>query len=112
MHKFLLAACLVGFSIPAMASCDKLKEEIDGKLQAKGTKNYTLEIVPIAAAAPATAANAAPAAAAPATAAASAPAKATPTSAPAVAAAPAKKSAGKIVGTCDGGTKNIIYHRG
>ena len=94
MHKYLLAACLVSFSIPAMASCEKLKSEIDAKLQAKGVVSYTLEIVPIASAA-----------SAPAPAAAS-----TAASAP-VAPAPAMKAAGKVVGTCDGDTKHIIYHR-
>lgn len=92
MHKYLLAACLATLSIPAIASCDKLKSEIDAKLQAKGITSYTLEIVP-AASAPA-AASAAPDAA----------------SAPA-ATASAKKATGKVVGTCDGDTKKIIYHR-
>jgi hypothetical protein len=98
MHKYLLAACLAAFSMQAMASCDKLKEEIDAKLQAKGIKSYTLEIVPVA-----PAASAAPAAAAAASSAAATSAAAKP----AAAAAP-----GKVVGNCDGGTKQIIYHRG
>lgn len=89
MQKYLLAAFLLSLSIPAMASCDKLRSEIDAKLQAKGITSYTLEIIPVA---PAHAASA-PAAAAPAT------------------SAPAKKSEGKVVGTCDGETKKIIYHR-
>jgi len=91
MHKYLLAACLAAFSIQAVASCDKLKDEIDAKLQAKGVTSYTLEIVPVA-----TAAAAAPA----------------PASASAAAPDAAPKTAGKVVGNCDGGTRQIIYHRG
>ena len=88
MRKLLLAACLVSFSVPAMASCDSLKSEIDAKLQAKGVASYTLDIVPVAqaAAAPAAASGVA-------------------------AAAPAKQAAGKVVGSCEGDTKQIIYTR-
>lgn len=89
MYKFLLAACLISFSIPAMASCDDLKAQIDAKLKAKGVTSYTLEIVPVA-----------PAAAAPAAA-----------SGTAATSAPAKKAGGKVVGTCEGDTKQIIYQR-
>lgn len=88
MRKLLLAACLVSFSVPAMASCDDLKSQIDAKLQAKGVVSYTLDIVPVAqaAAAPAAASGAA-------------------------ATTPAKAAAGKVVGTCEGDTKQIIYKR-
>ena len=48
--------------------CEELKDEITKKLDAKGVKGYTLEIV-----------------------------------------AKDKDAEGKIVGTCDGGTKKIIY---
>lgn len=86
MRNMLLAACLVSFSVSAMASCDDVKSQIDAKLQAKGVTSYTLNIVPIAqAAAPAAASGAA--------------------------AAPAKETAGKVVGTCEGDTKQIIYKR-
>jgi hypothetical protein len=88
MRKLLLAACLVSFSVSAMASCDDAKSQIDAKLQAKGVKSYTLEIVPVA-----------PAAAAPAAA------------SGAAAAAPAKAVEGKVVGNCEGETKQIIYKR-
>jgi hypothetical protein len=72
----LLAA--VGFllfvSAPAHAqtakACEELKTEIATKLDAKGVKGYTLEIV-----------------------------------------AKDKDADGKVVGTCDGGTKKIIYNR-
>jgi len=72
----LLAA--IGFllfvSVPAHAQaakpCEELKDEITKKLDAKGVKGYTLEIV-----------------------------------------AKDKDAEGKIVGTCDGGTKKIIYTR-
>jgi len=55
---------------PAQAAkpCEELKDEITKKLDAKGVKGYTLEIV-----------------------------------------AKDKDAEGKIVGTCDGGTKKIIY---
>jgi hypothetical protein len=48
--------------------CEELRDEISKKLDAKGVKGYTLEIV-----------------------------------------AKDKDAEGKIVGTCDGGTKKIIY---
>jgi len=55
---------------PAKAAkpCEELKDEITKKLDAKGVKGYTLEIV-----------------------------------------AKDKDAEGKVVGTCDGGTKKIIY---
>ncbi|ADE11668.1 DUF1161 domain-containing protein [Sideroxydans lithotrophicus] len=88
MRNLLLATCLFSLSVPAMASCDDLKAQIDAKLQAKGVKSYTLDIVPVAqaAAAPVAASGAA-------------------------AATPAKETAGKVVGTCEGDTKQIIYKR-
>ena len=85
MRNVLLAVCLIGFSASAMASCDELKASIDAKLQAKGVKSYTLDIVPVAPAAPAAASG--------------------------VAAAPAKAPEGKVVGSCEGDTKQIIYKR-
>jgi Protein of unknown function (DUF1161) len=51
-------------------SCDELKDEITKKLDAKGVKGYTLDIV-----------------------------------------AKDKDAEGKVVGTCDGGTKKIIYNK-
>lgn len=87
MRKLLFAACLIGFSVPAMASCDGVKSQIDAKLQAKGVVSYTLEVVPVAQAATA------------------------PGSASGAAAAPANVAAGKVVGTCEGDTKQIIYKR-
>jgi hypothetical protein len=87
MRNLLLAACLVGFSVSAMASCDDAKSQIDAKLQAKGIKSYTLDIVPVA------------------------PAAAVPAAASGAAATPAKASTGKVVGNCDGETKQIIYTR-
>ena len=86
MYKLLLAACLFSFSVSSMASCDSVKSEIDAKLQAKGVKSYTLDIVPVAQAA------------------------AAPAAASGAAAAPAKVD-GKVVGTCEGDTKQIIYKR-
>ena len=85
MRKLLFVACLSVFSLPVMASCDSLKAQIDAKLQAKGIPSYTLEIVPVA-----------------------------PAAAPAsgvAAATPAKETTGKVVGTCEGDTKQILYTR-
>ena len=87
MRNLLLAACLISLSIPAMASCDDVKSQIDAKLQAKGVKSYTLDIVPVAQAA------------------------AEPAAASGAVAAPAKASTGKVVGNCEGETKQIIYTR-
>jgi hypothetical protein len=70
----LLAAIgvLLFVSVPAHAqgpkSCEELKSEIAKKLDDKGVKGYTLDIV-----------------------------------------AKDKDAEGKVVGTCDGGTKKIIY---
>jgi len=78
----LLAAfgVLLFVSVPAHAQaqaqaqvakpCEELKDEITKKLDAKGVKGYTLEIV-----------------------------------------AKDKDAEGKIVGTCDGDTKKILYNR-
>lgn len=72
----LLAAIgvLLFVSVPAHAqgakACDELKDEITKKLDAKGVKGYTLEVV-----------------------------------------AKDKDSEGKVVGTCDGGTKKIMYSK-
>ncbi len=57
---------------PAQAAkpCEELKDEISKKLDAKGVKGYTLDVV-----------------------------------------AKDKDAEGKIVGTCDGDTKKIIYNR-
>ncbi|HUC54802.1 MAG TPA: DUF1161 domain-containing protein [Candidatus Cybelea sp.] len=70
----LLAAIgvLLFVSVPAHAQtakpCEELKDEISKKLDAKGVKGYTLEIV-----------------------------------------AKDKDAEGKTVGTCEGGTKKILY---
>ena len=73
--KLLAAIGVLSFvSVPAHAQaakpCEELKDEITKKLDAKGVKGYTLEIV-----------------------------------------AKDKDAEGKIVGTCDGDTKKIIYSR-
>ncbi|HEU0186756.1 MAG TPA: DUF1161 domain-containing protein, partial [Gallionellaceae bacterium] len=82
MLKYALLAGLSFFSLQAMASCEDVKAQIDAKLQAKGVKSYSLEIVP----ADKNAAAAASGVAAP-------------------------KAAGKVVGNCDNETKNIVYTR-
>lgn len=53
-------------------ACDELKSEIAAKLDAKGVKSYTLEIVE----------------------------------------KDKEVAEGKVVGTCEGGTKKIVYQRG
>ena len=55
----------------AKASCDEVKAKIEAKLESKGVKKYTLEIVP-----------------------------------------KDRETELRVVGTCDGGTKKIIYKRG
>lgn len=74
MKKLLLAVSLLSLAGTVMAAgkpCDELKADLDAKLQAKGVKAYSLEVV-------------------------------------------AKGSAGdkKVVGSCDAGTKEIVYKRG
>lgn len=88
MRKVALLACLSMFSLSATAEilpCETLKASVDARLQAKGVPSYTLEIVPIAAPAPVAASG--------------------------VPAAP-QTVKGKEVGTCEGGTKRLMYTRG
>ena len=72
MKLLATTAVLLFVSVHAHAqgpkSCDELKTEIAQKLDAKGVKGYTLDIV-----------------------------------------AKDKDAEGKVVGTCEGGTKKIIY---
>jgi hypothetical protein len=80
MKLLAVVGVLLFVSVPAHAqepapaqgpkACEELKTEIATKLDAKGVKGYTLEIV-----------------------------------------AKDKDAEGKVVGTCDGGTKKIIYNR-
>ena len=73
MKKLILVAVLLMIASPAFAkkSCEELKAEIDAKLQAKGVKSYSLEIVPNE-----------------------------------------NVKDGKVIGSCDGDTKKIVYKRG
>ena len=75
MRNFIAAVVLLMFvATPAFAQmkpCEELLTEIDAKIQAKGVKKFSLEIVPNE-----------------------------------------KVKDEKVVGTCDGGTKKIIYKRG
>ena len=57
-------------ALAAIKPCEELKDEIDKKLQAKGSKSYTLEIVD-----------------------------------------KDKQAEGQVVGTCDGGSKKILYRK-
>jgi hypothetical protein len=74
--KTLLAVAAV-LVVPACSyaqgakACEELKTEIAAKLDAKGVKGYTLDIV-----------------------------------------AKDKDAEGKVVGTCEGGTKKIVYSKG
>ncbi len=72
IHRLAVAAALV-LTLPAAwagKSCDELKTEVTAKLDAKGVKNYTLDVI---------------------------------------AAADVKDQ--KIVGSCEGGTKKLVYSR-
>jgi hypothetical protein len=73
MKKLMVVVILLMMASPAFAkkSCEELKSEIEAKLQAKGVKSYSLEIVPNE-----------------------------------------NIKDGKVVGSCDGGTKKIVYKRG
>ncbi|HVB47147.1 MAG TPA: DUF1161 domain-containing protein [Burkholderiales bacterium] len=67
----LLALALTGSpALAAKLSCEQLKARIQAKIEAKGVKKFSLEIVPQGHAAD-----------------------------------------GKVVGTCDGGKKKIVYRR-
>ena len=73
MKKLILAVGLMVLAGGAMAAgkpCEELKAEIAAKLDSKGVKGYSLEIVN----------------------------KGEP--------------AGKVIGSCEGGTKEIVYRRG
>ncbi len=72
MRYIFLFALLVLASTPTFAAkpCEELKAEIEKKLEAKGVKAYSLEIV-----------------------------------------ANADVADQKVVGSCDGGTKKIVYTR-
>jgi hypothetical protein len=70
----IVLAALALASSPAWAgSCDDLKSAIAAKIDAKGVKGYTLDIVPTA---------------------------------------DVKDGDGKVVGSCEGGNKKIVYKRG
>ncbi|MDF2394966.1 MULTISPECIES: DUF1161 domain-containing protein [Pseudomonas] len=74
MKKLVLAAALLSLAGTALAAgkpCEELKSEIAAKIDAKGAKHYSLEVVDKGAAAD-----------------------------------------GKVVGTCEAGTKEIVYKRG
>jgi hypothetical protein len=72
MKHVLLFAAIVFVSAPAFAAkpCEELKAEIEKKLEAKGVKDYSLEVVENA-----------------------------------------DVADQKVVGSCDGGTKKIVYAR-
>jgi hypothetical protein len=69
----------------AHASCEEFKTRVETQLQAKGIQSYSLEIVPVA----------------------SAPIDATLT----VPAPNKPADPGRVIGTCDKGSKQLIYRR-
>jgi hypothetical protein len=73
MKKIIVAVGLFAVAVSAFASkpCDELKSEIDAKLQAKGVKGYTLDVIPTD-----------------------------------------QVKDQKVIGSCEGGTKKIVYKRG
>ena len=73
MLSIALASVLLASSLTAMAAkpCEELKSEIATKLDEKGVKNYTLDIVPAD-----------------------------------------QVGDQKVVGSCEGGTKKVVYKRG
>ena len=89
MSKLLLSICLALLPLSAMADCTDLKARLDKQLKAKGVKSYSLDIV--------LAENV--------------------DAALAASAEAAKKSdsqtakPGKVIGSCEGGSKRIIYRR-
>jgi hypothetical protein len=89
MNKLMLSICLALFSISAMADCTDLKARLDQKLKAKGVKSYSLDIVLAENLKAALAASAK-----------AAKESGSPTAKP-----------GKVIGTCEGGSKRIIYRR-
>jgi hypothetical protein len=72
MKKLVVAIGLSVFAFSAYAQkpCEELKAEIDAKMQAKGVKGYTLDVV-----------------------------------------ATDQVKDEKVVGSCEGGTKKIVYKR-
>ena len=89
MSKLMLSICLALLPLSALADCTDLKARIDKQLKAKGVKSYSLDIVLVENLDAALAASAK-----------AAKKSASPTAKP-----------GKVVGTCEGGTKRIIYRR-
>jgi hypothetical protein len=88
MRTIAFMASLSIFTLPVMAEilpCEKLQARVDAKLQEKGIQSYTLEVVPI-----------------------EIPGNSAASGVPAT----TKVIKGKEVGTCDGGTKRLIYTRG
>jgi Protein of unknown function (DUF1161) len=73
ISTLVVMALFVPISGPAQAAtpCEEVKSEIAQKLEAKGVKSYTLDVV-----------------------------------------AKDQETDGKVVGTCEGGTKKIVYRRG
>ena len=73
MKTVILFIALTFATLPAFAkkSCEELKAELEAKIQAKGVKAFTLNIVP-----------------------------------------KDEKTDLRVVGTCDGGAKKIVYKRG
>ena len=83
MYKIALLFCLISSSALAdVLNCETLLKRVDAKLQAKGIPSYTLEFETIESSNNASAASGVP---------------------------PRKTRKGKEVGTCNAGTKRLIY---
>ena len=101
----LVALATLVFATPVLAApkpCDELKTEIEGKIKANGVDKFTLEVV---------AAEGAKAEMKEGTKDAPKDAAAKPDAMKKDAPKDAGVKDGKVVGTCDGGTKQIVYKR-
>ena len=76
---------LVTPALPQRKPCEDLKSEIEEKIKKNGVQTFTLDVVPKGEAAKPDAQKET---------------------------TPGAVAGGKVVGTCDGGTKQIIYKRG
>lgn len=89
MRKMIVSVALALVSVSATASCLDLKAKLDKQLQDKGVQSYALDIVDAERVEAALAASAKAAAA-----------SSSPTAQP-----------GKVIGSCEGDSKRIIYRR-
>ena len=84
LQAILSASLAMSFITAAQADCEAIKTKIESQLQLKGIQSYSIEIVPVAV--PATSTTGAT--------------EASP-----------KNDLGRVVGSCDHGSKQLIYRR-